>query len=98
MGEAADRKVKEIEETRSRVDDDLRELEERLPSPVRSAKTVAGAVAGSSVMAGSLGWVMRRRKKKRKQQERTTEVVVRVVREDPIITVDGEPSGKRAKR
>jgi LPXTG-motif cell wall-anchored protein len=98
MGEAADRKVKEIEQARSRVEDDLRELEGRLPSPVRSAKTVAGAVAGSSVIAGSLGWLMRRRKKKRKQQERTTEVVVRVVSEEPGVTVDGETLGKRAKR
>ena len=46
MGEAADRKMKEIDVARSRVEDDLRELEGRLPRPVRSAKAATGAVVG----------------------------------------------------
>jgi hypothetical protein len=82
MGEAADRKVKEIEQARARVEDDLRELEARLPSPVRSAKAVAGAIAGSSLVAGSV-WLMRRRKKRNSQKERTSRVVVRVAHEGP---------------
>ena len=50
MGAAADLKVTEIEGTRRRLEDDLRELEARLPAPLRSAKSVAGLVVGTTVM------------------------------------------------
>ena len=79
MGQAVDRKVREIEETRARLDADLRELEERLPAPIRSAKKIAGAAAGSTLVAGLLA---RRRKKRNDANARRQEVVVRVVRED----------------
>jgi hypothetical protein len=79
VGQAVDRKVKEIEETRARLDVDLRELEGRLPGPIRSAKRIAGAAAGSTLIAGLLA---RRRRKRNDEKARRQEVVVRVVRED----------------
>ena len=50
MGAAADLKVTEIEATRQKLEDDLRELEARLPAPLRSAKSAAGLVLGSAVL------------------------------------------------
>ena len=79
MGQAVDRKVREIEETRAKLDGDLRELEQRLPAPIRSAKKVAGAAVGSTLIAGLIA---RRRKKRNDEKARRQEVVVRVVRDD----------------
>lgn len=80
MGEAADQKMKEIEETRARLEGDIRELEERMPAPARTAKKVLGAVATSSVVLGFLA--RRRKKKKQHEREKPAEVVVRVVHDD----------------
>ncbi len=79
MGQAVDRKVREIEEARAKLDVDLRELEERLPGPLRTARKVAGAAAGSTLIASFLA---RRRKKRNDEKSRRQEVVVRVVRDD----------------
>lgn len=79
MGQAVDRKVREIEEARAKLDVDLRELEERLPGPLRTARKIAGAAAGSTLIAGFLA---RRRKKRNEANARKQEVVVRVVRDD----------------
>jgi hypothetical protein len=81
VGQAVDRKVREIEEARARLDVDLRELEERLPGPLRTARKVAGAAAGSTLIASFLA---RRRKKRNDEKSRRQEVVVRVVRDDRI--------------
>jgi hypothetical protein len=78
MGEAADRKVAEIEETRRRLESDLAELETRVPSPLRSAKSLLGLVVGSTAL--SLMVLERLRPKRNRQQP--TEVIIRVVRED----------------
>ena len=81
MGEAADRKVAdkltEMEETRRRLEGDLNELEERIPSPLRSIKSVLGLVVGSTAVSLM---VLERLRPKRKAKP--TEVVIRVVRED----------------
>jgi hypothetical protein len=82
MGEAADRKVKEIEETRRQLEADLNELEARIPSPLRSMKTLMGTAVGSTTVAGLIGMGMKKRRTKRRADERTTEIVVRVVRDD----------------
>jgi hypothetical protein len=87
VGEAADRKVKEIEETRRRVGADLSELEARIPSGLRSMKTIVGTVVTSSAVAGLTGMWMKKRRTKRRADDRTTEVVVRVVRDD--VKVEG---------
>jgi hypothetical protein len=78
MGEATDRKLSEIEATRRRLDADLRELEDRVPAPVRSVKAVVGAVAGSTALSAIAMRVLRRRSK----DKDTREVVIRVVRDD----------------
>ena len=55
MGEAADRKVKEIEETRRQVEADLSELEARIPSGLRSVKTIVGTAVTSRPSPASPG-------------------------------------------
>lgn len=78
MGEAAARKVTEIDEVRQRLDLDLQELEERLPTSVRSVKSVLGVVLGTAV----LGLLVRRVVSGRSVRKPAAEVVVRIVRED----------------
>lgn len=79
MGQATDRKVMEIEETRRRIEADLRELEARVPAPLRSLKSLVGIVVGSAVLTA---FILRRFRSKRSGGPQPTEVVVRVVRED----------------
>ena len=94
MGEAADRKVKEIEQTRQKVQADLSELEARIPSPLRSVKTLAGTAVGSSTVAGLTWWWVKKRRAKRRGDDRRTEVVVRVVRDD-VETSEGTAGAHR---
>jgi hypothetical protein len=81
MGEAADRVVKEIEQTRAQIERDLAELESRLPGRVRSTKTAVGAVVGASTVAGIGSWLLRQRRSSQAAKARSTEVVVRIVTE-----------------
>ena len=78
MGEAATRKVTEIEETRRRLETDLRELEDRMPSALRSVKALAGALVGT--VGGAI--VLKKVLSRRSDRAKPTEVVIRVVRED----------------
>jgi hypothetical protein len=78
MGEAADRKVTEIEETRRQLEADLREFEARVPAPFRSMKALAGVVLGSTALTALL---LRRFRSKRSDHP-SAEVVVRIVRDD----------------
>jgi hypothetical protein len=77
MGKAADRKVTEIDEARRQLEVDLRELEDRMPRPIRSMKVVAGVLLG----LGAIGAVLLRRLRSRRRNP-SAEVVVRIVRED----------------
>ncbi|MGZ8639720.1 MAG: hypothetical protein ACXWXM_10510 [Actinomycetota bacterium] len=79
MGEATDRKVTEIEETRRQLEADLRELEARIPAPLRSLKSLAGIVVGSTALTALL---LRRFRSRRSDDHAPTEVVVRIVRDD----------------
>ena len=79
MGEAADRKVTEIDESRRQLEADLRELEARLPASLRSSKAMAGLLLGSGAFAAL---VLRKRRSKRSNGPPTAEVVVRIVRDD----------------
>jgi hypothetical protein len=79
MGEAAARKVTEIDEARRQLELDLQELEERLPAPVRSMKSLLGMLLGTAVLAFI---VLRRFRSKRSKGAPAAEVVVRIVRED----------------
>ena len=78
MGQAAARKVTEIEEARQRLEQDLRELENRMPAALRSVKSLVGVLLGSAVMA----LVLRRVRSKRSDRNPAAEVVVRIVRDD----------------
>ena len=81
MGEAADRVVSDIAQTRERIERDLAELEARLPSRIRSTKIALGAVVGSSTVAGIASWLLRQRRSSQEAKARSTEVVIRVVTE-----------------
>jgi hypothetical protein len=79
MGQAADSKVIEIEEARTQLELDLRELEDRLPAPLRSMKSLVGMFLGTAVL---LFLSLRRFQSKRSVSAPAAEVVVRIVRED----------------
>ena len=86
MGESAAETVKEIEETRGRLESNLRELEDRLPAPAVLTKRLAGLAAGGGV-GGTLFWFVvkrarkRSRKKKAKVEDTQVHAVVNVVPE-----------------
>jgi hypothetical protein len=79
MGQAAAETVRQIEDTRDRLEDEIRELEDRLPRPAVWAKRMAvgGGVAGAATL-----FLLRRRKKKK---ERVQEV--KAVALQPVQTV-----------
>ena len=77
MGQATDRKVTEIEDTRRQLELDLRDLEERLPAPLRSMKALLGVLLTSTALTAFL---LKRRSKRSDQP--SAEVVVRIVRDD----------------
>jgi hypothetical protein len=79
MGATADLKVTEIEGIRRQIEDDLRELEARLPAPLRSAKSAAGLVLGSTILTA---FILRKLRSKGTNGHPAAEVVVRIVRED----------------
>ena len=79
MGAAADRKVTEIEATRRQLETDLRELETRLPTSVRSLKSLLGLVLGSAAFGL---FILERFLGRRSKEKPATEIIVRVVRED----------------
>ena len=79
MGQAADRKVTEIDEARKRLELDLQELEDRLPAPLRSVKSLVGVLVGTGVMAFL---ALRLLRSKRSDRSPAAEVVVRIVRDD----------------
>jgi hypothetical protein len=79
MGQATDRKVSEIEETRRQLEADLTELEERMPAPLRSAKALVGILIGSTALTAL---VLRAVRSKRPDERPSAEVVVRIVRDD----------------
>jgi hypothetical protein len=79
MGQAADSKVIEIEEARTQLELDLRELENRLPAPLRSMKSLVGMFLGTAVL---VFLSLRRFRSNRSASAPAAEVVVRIVRED----------------
>ena len=79
MGETATKTLKEIEETRNRLDVELRQLEGRLPAAARVAKRAAAALVG----VGALGTVTRialRRKRSRDRDGKLRDMEKRVAR------------------
>jgi hypothetical protein len=82
MGKSSAETVREIEETRERLDAELQELEHRLPPPARWAKRILGVAVGGGV-AGSLFWfgVRKARGRKKKVDKDRAQAVVQVVPE-----------------
>ena len=68
----------EIGEARQQLELDLRELEDRLPGPLRSVKSLVGVVLGTALMA----FLVRRARTKRSDRTPAAEVVIRIVRDD----------------
>jgi hypothetical protein len=78
MGQEAAHKVTEIDEARQRLELDLQELEDRLPAPLRSVKSLVGVLLGTGVMT----LLVLRRVRSRRDRSPAAEVVVRIVRDD----------------
>jgi hypothetical protein len=74
---AAD-KATEIERTRTQLEGDLQDLEDRIPAPLRSVKSLLGVLVTTT---GGL-IIMKRLIGKKKKDSNKTEVVVRVMRDD----------------
>lgn len=68
MGKSAAETVREIEATRTRLETDLRELEDRLPAPAVWAKRVVGVAVGGGVGGAMLWFGVRRIRKRRKEK------------------------------
>ena len=74
MGTSSAETVREIEETRDRIEAEVRELEGRLPKPAVWTKRLVGVAVGGGV-GGTLFWVgVRRVRKRRAKKERQTPV------------------------
>lgn len=63
MGETAAQTMKEIEETRSRLDADLRQLEGRLPAAAKLAKRAAAGLLGVGILGAMSRFAIRRRRR-----------------------------------
>jgi hypothetical protein len=84
MGKSAAETVREIEETRERLDADIAELHDRLPAPAVWGKRLLGVAFGGGV-AGSMFWFgvkrLRKRRKEEKARKEAVQAVVQVVPE-----------------
>jgi hypothetical protein len=82
MGQSTAQTVREIEETRDRLDQGLRELEQRMPQPAVWAKRAVGFMVGGGTAATLALVLLRRRKKKKEREEsRPVQAVIQVLPE-----------------
>ena len=85
MGESATETVEEIEVLRDRLEDEVRELEARLPAPARWTKQLVGVAVGGGV-GGSVLWFAVRKLKARKASKpaapEPVQAVIRLLPED----------------
>lgn len=82
MGESAAATVSEIEQTRDRLEEDLTELQDRLPAPAVWAKRAVGIAATGGAAVTVAMFVLRRRRKKKavaKAQAEPVNMVVQVL-------------------
>lgn len=84
MGEGAAEKVKEIEQTRDRLDGELRALEERLPAAAVWSKRLAGLAVGGGV-GGTVFWFAVKRARGRSKKKKAAQQRAAVVQ--PVIKV-----------
>jgi len=84
MGKSAAETVKEIEETRDKIESEIRVLEERLPKPAVWTKRLIGLAVGGGV-GGTLFWFgvkrVRKGRKAKKQQAAPVNAVIQVLPE-----------------
>jgi hypothetical protein len=85
MGQSSAETVKEIEQIRGRLEDEIRELEDRLPRPALWVKRLVGMAVGGGV-AGLAFWTAVRRFQKRRQAEAEAEAE-RYEAQSPVIQV-----------
>jgi hypothetical protein len=69
MGKTAADTVREIEETRSRLDSEFRELETRVPAPAVWAKRIVGLAVGGGVVTTAILTLVRRKRSSRDKKE-----------------------------
>ena len=74
MGAEPTQALKEIAETRERLDGELRELQRRLPAPARWAKRAAGLAAGGGAGATAFWFVVRRVRKRKKAKDQQQQI------------------------
>ena len=79
MGESAAATVREIEATRERLDQELTELQDRLPAPAVWAKRALGIVASGGAGTSVALFLIRRRRKKRREAEEAERLSVPVI-------------------
>lgn len=82
MGQSAAQTVREIEDTRQRLDAELRELESRLPSAAVWTKRLVGMVVGGGLGATAFLFTVRRlRNRRKKAPETQVQAVINVLPE-----------------
>jgi len=67
VGESAAATVREIEQTRDRLEEELSELQERMPQPAVWVKRLIGIAATGGAATTVTLWVIRRRRAKKKK-------------------------------
>jgi NADH dehydrogenase FAD-containing subunit len=83
MGQSSAETVKEIEQIRGRLEDEIKELEDRLPRPALWVKRLVGMAVGGGV-AGFAFWSAVRRFQKRRQAQAEVEAE-RIEARSPVI-------------
>jgi hypothetical protein len=86
MGQRSAETVKEIEHIRGRLEDEIRELEDRLPRPAIWVKRVVGIAVGGG-MAGFAFWQAVRRFQRRRESAAEAEQQRYVANGSPVIQV-----------
>jgi hypothetical protein len=74
VGENSAATVREIEQTRERLEKELTELQDRLPAPREVAKRAAGIAASGGAVATIALLLIRRRRRKRKEAEEAARI------------------------
>ena len=83
MGQSSAETVKEIEQIRGRLEDEIKELEDRLPRPALWVKRLVGMAVGGGV-AGFAFWSAVRRFQKRRQAQAEVEAE-RIEAQSPVV-------------
>jgi hypothetical protein len=86
VGENAAATVREIEQTRDRLEEELTELQDRLPAPAVWAKRAIGIAASGGAAATVAMFLIRRRRRKKREEEEEARAVI-LARPAPVNAV-----------